>query len=150
MGWKFWEPKDEEEKTAIRLNRLLDSIDDRRNLKHFLFGVAVANTLLWLVVIIFPVFSGMAFKFLAEAQILRVTIIIFGIPFGLGFGIVYAILRLRIPDLESREFKSGFMSGFDYSERMRRRWAIWSIATIGGVLNVFGLFLVDIYMAHGF
>lgn len=136
----FWRTSEcDDENIDRRLDASLAALSDTRTLKRFLSVIASVNLLLWLFVILFADLARQCIDILADLGN-KLTAAAAGIPFGLGFFIVYCGFRLKFPDVEEIRLESSLMSGYNYGNKSVRRWRTWVASVLGGVINA--LFLI--------
>lgn len=143
----FWKDEDkEDDKLAENINRFVDDLNDRQTLKRFLYIFAAANLLIWLCVLVFPHAVREGFETVSGVsdKIAKITL---AVPFGIGFYLTYALFRLKFPDIEEQNLESIPMASFNYNAKSAKRWRVWLLSAVGGVLNVLVLILTDIFLS---
>jgi hypothetical protein len=131
---------------AERVGEAIDSMSDKRGLNRALLISGSINFVVWLMVLLFPRDVRSAFNTVGDVQG-KIIVVVIGFLFGIGFFFAYALLRLKFPDVETGKMDDGPMSSFNYHAHSQKRWLVWLFATIGGVVNVFLLIVVDIGMS---
>ncbi|MGH9819441.1 MAG: hypothetical protein ACRD43_04660, partial [Pyrinomonadaceae bacterium] len=79
----------------------------------------------------------------------KIAFVVIAIVLGLGMWLTYSLCRLKFPDLENPNFDDEVFASFNYSLHSTKRWRVWLIAVIGGVLNALLLVTVEIFLATG-
>ncbi|HEX8369445.1 MAG TPA: hypothetical protein VF604_12945 [Pyrinomonadaceae bacterium] len=144
----FRETKKDEivnEKFDAGFTELIDSLSNKTNLFRFLWICIALNAVLWLCVFFFHEFVNERYRQLFDASN-KVGIGILFFPLALGFFIIYALCRIKFPDLEENNLQSEMMASYSYQAHSLKRWYIWLFSIAGGVLNVVLLFLVNFYL----
>ena len=67
------------------------------------------------------------------------------IVFGIGMWLTYAVFRLKFPVIEEQRLDAEVMGSFAYQSNSTKRWMVWVLSAVGGLVNV-GL-LVAVAMA---
>lgn len=63
--------------------------------------------------------------------------------------LTYALFRLKFSDLEDPGFNDEVLASFSYSLHSTKRWRVWLVSVIGGILNVLLLIFVEIFLTAG-
>lgn len=141
--------EEENDKVAESLNQGIEALANRRTLFYFLIFCGVANAILWLCVILFADWVTEIFLRVSDVNE-KISAMVLGIPFGLGTFFVYSLFRLKFPDIEDQNTESDVMGSYNYQNHSTKRWHIWLVSIIGGVLNVLLLVITDIYFSGDF
>ena len=72
----------------------------------------------------------------------RIAKIVLAIVFGIGMWLTYSLFRLRFPDIEEQRLDSEVMGSFAYQTNSTKRWMVWVLSAVGGIVNVGLLALV--------
>lgn len=116
------------------VSKFVEKADGRRNLWTIFCLSLLGNALTWLLVLLSP--KTVLFLFELLAPISPKINILFFIPLASGFISAYSVFRLIFPDVEDdRNLALGMMASFDYQRRSGRRYAVWVLSMIVGVLN---------------
>lgn len=142
-----YERRDEE--FASIVSRNVDALYNRRTLWFYLAVLSASNTFVWLSVIIFPRDIKRAWEVVTDLDD-KIAFLIISIVFGLGMWLIYALFRLKFPDLENPNFNDEMLASFSYSLHSTKRWRVWLVSVIGGILNALLLIFVEIFLTAGF
>jgi hypothetical protein len=137
------------EASADNTSRFIDRIGGSYPLTPVLIICLLGLAALWLLVLAAPSTVGTVLDFLlsdsdssSSSSNGAAWLVIFGLPFGLAFMVVYSIARSRHPDIENEsEIKSGMMAGYAYRQKTDKRWRVWVLAGMAGACNWLLLFL---------
>jgi hypothetical protein len=144
----FWEDEKEEkrnEKFDKAVSGFVDDLSNRTLLfRYLLLGVSL-NAALWLVVLVFYETVNQGFIRLFNLNN-KIAVLVLGFPLMFGFLITYTLCRLKFPDIEDNNLQSEIMASYAYQAHSLKRWYIWLFSSLGGVLNVVLLFLVNLYL----
>jgi hypothetical protein len=140
--------RDDNSRIADGLNRAVESLSDRRAIYRSLVVLGLSNLILWLGILIFPGTVRGAFERLIGLNG-KIGVAALGIPLGIGLYFSYSLFRLKFPDIEEQNIESAPMGSFNYHTHSNKRWMIWFFSTVGGVLNLLLLILVDIGLTGG-
>ena len=103
------------------------------------------NLSYWIFVFVFPFAVLNAFDLISELSDKAVMLAV-GVVFGTGLWITYILFRFKFPDLENPQLPSGaIMSAYSHQNLLERRFRIWLVSVIGGVVNFFALFIVELF-----
>jgi len=141
-----YERSDEEFASVVIRN--VDALSNRRALWFYLAVLLASNTLVWFSVIIFPRDIKQAWEIVTNLDD-KIAFLIISIVFGLGMWLTYALFRLKFPDLEDPDFNNEMLASFSYSLHSTKRWRVWLVSVIGGVLNVLLLIFAEIFLTAG-
>lgn len=137
-----------DEEFAALVGRNLDAMSDRRTLRSYVAILAAANAFVWLSVIVLPKDVGRAWDTVNDLDE-KIGVAVIAIVFGLGMWLTYALFRLNFPDLEDPVFEKDVLASFNYSLHSTKRWRIWLVSVIGGVLNVLALIFLEVFLSFG-
>jgi hypothetical protein len=137
-----------DEELAELLNRHVDALTDRRTRRIYLTILAVSNSLIWLSVLIFPKDIRRAWVTVTELDE-KIGTVTIAIILGLGMCFIYILFRLKFPDLENPRFDDTVLTSYSYSLHSVKRWRIWLISVIGGVVNVLLLVIAALCLDTG-
>ena len=137
------EKRDEE--FAAFVNRAVGAMSDRHTLRLFLGVLAVANSVTWLSVIIFPNDVIHAWSKVTNIDD-KIGFAVMSILFGLGMWLTYSLLRLKFPDIENQNFSPDVMATYAYQSHSTKRWWVWLFSVIGGVVNLLAIVFVDLLL----
>lgn len=137
-----------DEELAALVSRNIDAMSDRGTLRIYVAILAAANAVVWLSVILFPKDVGRAWDTVNDLDE-KIGLAVLAIIFGLGMWLTYSLFRLKFPDLENPEFEKDVLASFNYSIHSTKRWRIWLVSVIGGVLNVLLLIFLDVFLSFG-
>ena len=132
-AWDDRQNKRDEEFAAL-LNRSIDSLADRQTRRIYLAVLAAVNALVWLSVIIFPGEVRKAWITVTDLDD-KIGSVVIAIVFGLGMWLTYTLFRLKYTDLEAPHLEEEILNTYSYSLHSVKRWRIWLVSAIGGVLN---------------
>ncbi len=142
----FWKANDDSFINQ-KLSLAVEALENGATLKRFLLICIVGNISVWLFATIFANFANERFMSVFNVSN-KVGAMILGVPFGFAMWITYSLCRLKMPNLEdNKALNSEMMSSFTYQRDSTRRWTVWLFAIIVGVLNVFGLIFVNLYLS---
>ncbi len=144
-GYEGRHEKRDEEFAAI-WNGAVDAMSDRRTLWRFLGILATANSVIWLSVIIFPRNVSNAWSKVTDVND-KFGALVVAIIFGIGLWLTYSILRLRIPDVEDQTLDAEIFGSVTYHARANKRFFVWLFSTVGGVVNVLGIVIVELALS---
>lgn len=133
-------------RTAADMAGIIEALSERRTLVRFLVLCLAVNLAIWITTIVFAdwVYAAMS-RVLPD----KIGIAILGIPLGAGMYATYCLLRLRSPTIEdNKHLDSEMMASFTYQAESTKRWFVWLIAVIGGVVNVLLLIRANMYFAN--
>ena len=137
--------EEKEERYWAWFSRGLDAMDDRPTLKTLFFILMGINSFYWILVLVFPFKVMEAFDLISEFSDKGVMLAV-GVVFGTGLWITYILFRFKFPDLESPPTPTGaVMSSYSHQNLLERRFRIWLASVIGGVVNFFALFIVELF-----
>ena len=140
----MWRPtfgkEDSDDRFAERINANVDAMSDRRVLVRYVLVLGAVNILIWLSVLIFAGSVRDGFSQVWEASD-RIAKVVLAIVFGIGMWLTYALFRLKFPDIEEQRLDSDVMGSFAYQTNSTKRWMVWVLSAVGGVVNV-GLLVV--------
>jgi hypothetical protein len=134
------EKRDEE--LADLLTSGTQALEHRPTLKLFAVGLGFLNLLYWVCVVFFPRDVRSAFMTVADVDDKVATVVVL-IVFGTGMWLTYSLFRFRFPDLENSPASSDVFSSFQHQENSYRRFRVWLISVVGGVLNLLALAIVE-------
>jgi hypothetical protein len=137
-----------DEEVAALVSRNIDAMSNRRTLRLYVAALAAANALVWLSVIVFPKDVGRAWESVNDLNE-KIGLAVLAIVFGLGLWLTYSLFRLKFPDLEDPAFEEDVLASFNYSLHSTKRWRVWLVSVIGGVLNVLMLIFLDVFLSFG-
>lgn len=109
----------------------------------------VVNLAYWFAVIVFPGAVYGLVSFLNDWTSKGLAILLGG-AFGAGVCLTYALFRFKFPDLENTRKSSGsVMASYSEQQAMDRRIRVWLVSVTGGVLNLLGLWLLELLRLYG-
>lgn len=146
-AYEYRQERRDEEFASVLIHNI-EAMSDRRTLRVFLAILTALNGFIWLSVILFPGDVKHAWAVVTNLDD-KIAAVIIAMVFGLGMWLTYSLFRLKFPDLESPKFGDEVLASFNYSLHSTKRWRIWLVSVIGGVLNVLLLIFVDIFLAVG-
>ena len=136
-----FEKEDSDDRIADRLNAQVDAMSDRRVLLRNVVVLGAVNLLIWLSVLLFSGGVREGFSQVWEGSD-RIAKIVLAIVFGIGMWLTYSLFRLRFPDIEEQRLDSEVMGSFAYQTNSTKRWMVWVLSAVGGIVNVGLLALV--------
>lgn len=126
----------EVEEIAEIVRRGTESLGDRHAVLWFIRLALAANVIVWLAVLVFPGFVLETLLLIFEFSN-KFTMLLLGIPFGMGFWLAYAVCMWFFPDVEDgKDLDSDIMASYGYQEKSRRRWIVWLISAASGIVNL--------------
>jgi hypothetical protein len=137
----FWqEDSDDDDQFAETVSRSVDAMSSRRTLLRFIYILGTINLLIWASVLIVPAAVRDGFDTVWNMN-QKISMIVLALVFGVGMWLTYALLRLKFPDIEDQRLDDGVMASFAYQSLSIKRFKVWSISAVGGILNVVLLIL---------
>lgn len=137
-----------DEEFAERLSHHVDALSDRPTLLIYLLTVGAVNALIWVSVLLAPTHVMRAWAVVNDLDD-KIGASVIAIIFGLGMWLTYSLFRLKFPDLADPKFDDEFLASFHRSVHSTKRWRIWLVSVIGGILNVLLLVAMEIFLAVG-
>ncbi len=139
-----WKRKTQEQKDDETAQAMVDFVEDM-NSPHLLYQTlwrfSMFNLLIWLTVLIIPNYIVKVFSILGSGKI---SIFLLSFPFGFGLYLAYIFFRLKIPDVEeNKSLNSDFMGSMDYQSSANRRYLVWTVSILCGILNLILLGVVS-------
>jgi hypothetical protein len=117
------------------VSKFVEKADGRRRLLMILGLSLLGNFLIWMIVL----FASDTIMFAAAvigAFSSKLRNALFLIPIASGFMSAYSVFRMIFPDIENnRNLAPGLMSSFEYQNNSGKRYAVWVLSMIAGVLN---------------
>jgi len=140
----FWQAdSDDDDQVAETLSRSVDAMSDRRTLLRFIYILGTINLLIWASVLFVPAAVRDGFNRVWNVN-QKISMIVLALVFGVGMWLTYALLRLKFPDIEDQRLDHSVMASFAYQSLSIKRFKVWSISAVGGILNVALLMIADI------
>ncbi len=142
--YNMWRPtfekEDSDDRIAEKINEGVEAMSDRRVLVRYVLVLGTVNLLIWLSVLIFSgsVRDGFSQVWAGSDRIAKVVL---AIVFGIGMWLTYSLFRLKFPDIEEQRLDSDVMGSFAYQSNSTKRWMVWVLSAVGGIVNV-GLLVV--------
>jgi len=133
---------------AATISRHVDALNDRKVHRRYLALIAALNIGVWLAVLVFPRDIEKAWLTVTDLSD-RIGATLIAIVFGLGLWLTYTILRWFYPDIEQDKGGNAVFGSYERSLHATKRWRVWLVSVIGGILNALLLVFVEIYRAHG-
>ncbi|MEW6208245.1 MAG: hypothetical protein AB1631_07750 [Acidobacteriota bacterium] len=133
----------DEDIEASAADKLLSAVDALGDSRFSEFSVPIvivcllAHFGLWVFVLALPsTVSWICNWLVTHFEGNSALLLIFGPPFILTFVSVYMVARARHPGIEEESrIESGMMAGFAYRQRVNKRWQIWILSMMAGMLN---------------
>lgn len=126
-----------------QINSLLGDMSVRKKLLRVIYIFGTLNLVIWLCCLLFPSDVRQAFERVHELN-QKFSTIVLAVPFAIGMLITYGIFRLRFPDIEDVDLDSEVFGSYSYQRSSQKRWLVWLFSTVGGILNLFLLFVAVI------
>src|SRR5688500_6633455 len=134
----MWRPafgkEHSDDRLAQKINANVEAMADRASLIRYVFVLSAINLLIWMSVLVFSgsVREGFGQVWQASDKIAKVVL---GVVFGIGMWLTYSLLRLKFPDIEEQRLDSEVMGSFAYQADSTKRWMVWVLSAVGGILN---------------
>jgi hypothetical protein len=117
------------------VSKFVEKADGRRRLLTILGLSLLGNFLIWMIVLFTPD-AIMFTAALIGGFSSKLRNVLFLIPVASGFMSAYSVFRMIFPDIENnRNLATGLMASFEYQNNSGKRYAIWILSMIAGVLN---------------
>lgn len=126
-------------------SRHIESMDDRSSLSRYVCILSLIDLFYFVCILLFPFEVYEGFQKVSEINE-RIAFTIFAIIFGTGLWLTYAVARLKFPDLEKAQIDMGVMTSYASQENGYRRFRVWVVSVLGGILNLLGLLLVELIL----
>lgn len=130
----------------VHVSQGLEALSSPATLLKWIYILAACNTVLLLGVLFFPVKIYIFFRDSFAASD-KMTMVLLGVPFGVGMWLVYSLLRLKYPDIEEQNLDNEVLATFAYQAHSNKRWFVWLGSIIGGIMNVLILTILDLLLA---
>ncbi|MEK7724213.1 MAG: hypothetical protein AAB336_07705 [Acidobacteriota bacterium] len=141
----FQEDRKTDEAIAKNFSSVVDSMADRRVLwRLFLIGI-LANSLIWMAVLLMPEMVYKGFNLISVVSD-KLGKALLGIPLFFTAFTVYALFRFKFPDIEEQKLESEMMSTFVYQANSAKRFWIWISSITFGIINTALLVVADLYL----
>jgi hypothetical protein len=135
----MWRPEftkeDSDDRLAEKMNANVEAMSDRRVLVRYVLVLGAVNLLIWVSVLIFSGSVRDGFSQVWEASD-RIAKLVLAIVFGIGMWLTYALFRLKFPDIEEQRLDAEVMGSFAYQSNSTKRWMVWILSAVGGLINV--------------
>jgi hypothetical protein len=146
----FENVEDVEAAVAGKVMRWFGFLDSSEILLPLCFISSMLTFFIWVMLIFFPSTLSSMFAFLLDGSddnkrpaSFFAGILLSFLPFILPFLAVYAIARMKHPDIEEEtKIAKGMMAGYAYRSRSDKRWRVWILAGMAGALNLILVILV--------
>jgi hypothetical protein len=119
-----------------------EALGHRPTLKLFTIISGTLNLIYWICVLLFPRDILDAFETIGGLGD-RLVAIVLVFVFGSGLWFAYSLFRFRYPDLEKDPIEEGVLSSFAHQENSYRRFRVWLMCVVFGVLNLLALAIVE-------
>ena len=141
----FREDSKRDTEIAKNFSKAVDSMADRNILRRFLLIGVLTNFLIWSAVFLMPekIYQGFS---LVSSMSDKIAIGLLGIPLFFTAFTVYALFRLKFPDIEEQKLDSEMMSTFAYQRNSAKRFWIWIGSFSVGIINTILLIVADLYL----
>jgi hypothetical protein len=144
----MWRPdlakQDSDDRFAEKIAANVEAMADRRVLVRYVLVLGTVNLLMWVCVLLLTASVRDGFSQVWSASD-KIGKIVLAMVFGIGMWLTYALFRMKFPDIEEQRLDSEIMGSFAYQSDSTKRWMVWVLSAVGGLLNV-GL-LVAVAMA---
>lgn len=141
----FGENEKEDTKIARNFSKAVDSMADRMILRRFLLIGVLSNFLIWSAVFLMPEMIYKGFS-LVNTFSNKLSLGLLGIPLIFTTFTIYALFRLKFPDIEEQRLDSEIMSSHTYQINSGKRYIIWVCSFSVGIVNTILLIFADIYL----
>jgi hypothetical protein len=131
-----------DEEFADMLIRSTEALGNRRTLWLTTIVLGSLDLVCWIAVLFFSHSVRDAFLLVDDVSDQAAGAFIMMI-FGMGLWLTYCIFRFRYPDLEVSPQLDDVFSSVTHQEHSLRRFHIWLVAVVGGVLNLLALAIVQ-------
>lgn len=141
----FGENEKEDTEIARNFSKAVDSMADRMILRRFLLIGVLTNFLIWSAVFLKPEMIYKGFS-LVNTFSNKLSLGLLGIPLIFTTFTIYALFRLKFPDIEEQRLDSEIMSSHTYQINSAKRYIIWVCSFAVGIVNTILLIMADIYL----
>ena len=138
----FREEQKSDDKIAQNFSNVVDSMANRKVLWRFIWIGGVINLIMWLAVFLFPSIIYQGFSTIGKVSD-KLMLGLFGIPLIFTALTVYALFRLKFPDIEDQKLDSEIMSSVVYQSNSSKKFWIWISSFAVGVVNTGLLIITD-------
>lgn len=140
----MWRPtlekEDSDDQFAARISAQVAAMSDRKLLLRYVLVLGTVNLLIWLSVLIFS--GGVRDGFTRVWDVNnKIAMVVLAIVFGAGMWLTYALFRLKFPDIEEQRLDAEVMGSFAYQSNSTRRWMVWLLSAVGGLVNLLMLMM---------
>lgn len=131
--------------TASNMIEIVEALGYRQNIFRLLTFSAMVNLLIWVVAILF---ADRVYTVMSYVVPDKIAAIVLGIPFAAGMFMAYCLFRLKMPTIEdNKHLDSDMMASFAYQSDSTKRWLVWIVSVVAGVVNVAILICANMYFA---
>ncbi|MBX7172133.1 MAG: hypothetical protein K1X72_14305 [Pyrinomonadaceae bacterium] len=141
----FFENEKENEKIANNFSKVVDSMTNKQIIWRFLLIGLSVNFLFWLAVLLIPelIYKGFHLVNIVSDKLSKGLL---GIPLMLTTFTVYAIFRLKLPNIEDQKLDSELMASYAYQAQSTKRFWVWIISFMVGIINTLLLIMTDLVL----
>lgn len=142
----FKEDEKGDAKIARNFSNVVDSMANKWILLRFIWLGIVANFLIWVSVFLLPTTIYTGFGVIGKVSS-KIMVGLLGIPLIFTTLTVYALFRLKFPDIEEQKLDSEIMSSVVYQSNSAKRFWIRISSFAVGVTNTGLLILADLTLS---